>query len=46
MDIPLAMSFAMQRSRNLLFNFKFVLKPEAIDGAFYKKSYLIFSIRE
>lgn len=37
MDIPLAMSFAMQRSRNLFFNFKFVLKPEAIDEPFIKK---------
>lgn len=46
MGIPLAMSFAMQRSRNLFFNFQFVLKPEAIDGAFYKKNSLIFSIRK
>lgn len=42
MGIPLAMSFAMQRSRNLFFNFKFVLKPEAVDGAFYKKKLFEF----
>lgn len=44
MGMPMAMSFAMQTSCNLFFNF--VLKPEAIDEAFYNKNYLVFPFSE
>lgn len=46
MGMPMAMSFQCKHPV-IYFLILFLSKPEAIDGAFYKKkSYLIFSIRE